>query len=144
MTDREKLIDLILNLTDEEAEQILLHMKEEEQEANEPFHKVVYLIKDAVTGKEYIGMTENYDRRVKYHMSRLKNGKHFVEDMQSDFNKHGDCFTVSILEEVNDRRQRKREFELIESHKSYIRGNGYNYKDRIFNNWRVAKERKNK
>lgn len=139
MSSRRKLLDLIRNLTDEEAERILPCVIEGGwREENTPCRKVVYAITNTATGKAYIGMTENYDRRIKYHMSRLKNGKHFVEDMQSDFNKYGDFFVTSILEEVTNRKQRRREFELIESHKTYLREIGYNYKDRIFDNWRKA------
>lgn len=137
MTNKEKVIALIHSLPDDKAEQLLKFVKEE---MKTPFRKVVYSIKNTATGKEYIGMTGNLERRIRYHMSRLKNGKHFVEDMQSDFNKHGDCFTVSVIEEVNCSLLKRREFELIESRKTYIRENGYNYKDRIFEKWRVAKK----
>ena len=144
MTNKEKLIDLILKLTSEEAERILTHLNELPKPEPKPtpkcpYHRVIYSIKCNKTGKEYIGRTENFESRVKRHMSLLRNGKHSIEDMQNDFDEYGD-FTVTILEEITDFKDRKREYELIESHKSYLRENGYNYKDTTFRRWKEAKK----
>jgi hypothetical protein len=73
-------------------------------------------------------------------MSLLKTGKHSIEDMQADYDLYGDDFTVSILEEITTYEDRKREYELIESHKSFVRENGYNYKDAGFKKWRGSKK----
>lgn len=143
MTNKEKLIDLILKMTNEEAERVVSHLLKEKNrsktESKPYYHRVIYSIRNNVTGKEYIGKTEDLDKRIKSHMSLLRNGKHNVEDMQSDFDKYGDDFTISVLEEITDYDQRQREYELIESHKSYIRENGYNYKDTVFRRWRGEK-----
>jgi group I intron endonuclease len=146
MTDKEKLFELIYKLTDEEAEQVLSYLRKEPNredtiKAQRPYHKFVYSIKNNVTGKEYIGRTNNVAKRVMNHMSRLQKGKHSVEDMQADYDLYGDKFTISILEEIKIYGDRKREYELIESHQSFIRGNGYNYNDRNFKRWREAKAR---
>jgi hypothetical protein len=63
-------------------------------------------------------------------MAALRGGYHKVEDMQSDFDEYGDDYTVSVLEEITSFENRKREYELMKIHQSYIRGIGYNYKDR--------------
>ena len=146
MSDRERLIDIILNLTDEEEKLLLSHWDEILRPEPIPgdkcyYHRFIYSIKCNETGKEYIGRTEDYERRIKYHMSRLQNGKHPIRDMQSDFDKYRDSFRVSVLEETTSVFQRDREYELIESHKSYLRENGYNYNDRIFKKWRDSKNR---
>ena len=140
MSNKEKLIEFILRLSNEDAE-LILNRLESEKKAKEDrlveikpkeYHKTIYSIKHNATGREYIGATDNFDRRIKSHLSALRNGRHKVEDMQADFDKYGYDYTISVLEEVTDYAQRHREYDLIEEHKSYIRGNGYNYKDAVF------------
>jgi group I intron endonuclease len=146
MTNKEKLIDFILKLTSEEAERLLAHLNEISKPEPKPtpkfpYHRVIYSIKCNETGKEYIGRTEDLKKRMISHMSLLRCGKHPVEDLQSDFNKYGDSFTVSVLDEINDFKQNKREYELIESRGTYIRENGYNYNDTVFRRWKRAKDK---
>lgn len=144
MTDREKLIDFVLKLTNEEAEKILSHLSEmSKPKPRSTYHRFIYSIKNNVTGREYIGRTADLKKRIQHHMACLRSGNHCVEDMQADFDKYGDNFTISILEEITDFKQNKREYELIESHKSYIRDNGYNYNDTTFRKWKAAKEKTN-
>jgi hypothetical protein len=71
-------------------------------------------------------------------MAFLKKGKHSVEDMQADYDKYGENYTISILDEITGESYREmcREFELMYEHESYIRGKGYNYKDRCFPRWK--------
>lgn len=141
MTDKEKLIEFILGLTDEEAELILSRLSKKTQRMPRRYHRYVYSIKHNVTGREYIGRTQNFDKRIAHHMADLRRGKHPVLDMQHDFDDYGDDFTISILEEITEFSQNKREYELMEEHESYIRGKGYNYRDTTFRRWKAAKER---
>ena len=145
MTDKEKLFELILKLSDRDAERLLAHVIHEkakaEEKAKPTYRRIIYSIKNNVTGKEYIGRTQDLDKRIKSHMATLRSGKHVVEDMQSDFDKYGDAFTITVLEEITEFAKNKREYELIESHESYIRDKGYNYNDTTFRRWKAAKER---
>jgi hypothetical protein len=54
--------------------------------------------------------------------------------MQADFDKYGDDYTVTILEEIVDYNDRYKEFQWMEKYQSHIRGNGYNYKEPHFFN----------
>ena len=138
MTNKEKLIEFILKLSNEEAERILSNLmgeiKKEKtcERAASGYHKTIYSIKHNVTGREYIGITHNFEERIKAHLCSLRGGRHNIEDMQSDFDKYGEDFTFTVLEEITDYSKRCREYDWMESHKSYIRGKGYNYKDVIF------------
>lgn len=76
MTDREKLIELIMNLTDEEAKQFLLQIGKQDNCKKYPYHRFIYSIKHNVTGKEYIGRTQYLEQRIAEHMSALRRGKH--------------------------------------------------------------------
>ena len=143
MSFKEQLIALILELTEADDVDLFYCMtkkmlsskesKKEKLKAVETvpidFHEVIYCIKHNVTGKEYIGRTGAFEKRIAYHMSLLRNGKHIVEDMQSDYDKYGEDYTITVLDEITDKEQRKREHELMLSRGSHIRGKGYNYKD---------------
>ena len=87
----------------------------------------VYMICHNQTGRKYIGQSGNAERRIKYHMTLLRAGKHPVEDMQKDFDEFGDNYTVSIL--GSNAGHPTLEIEMMEKHGTCIRGNGYNYKD---------------
>lgn len=147
MTNREKLIEYILKLNDEDAGRVLRHLREEKEQEQSvrkelpTKRRIVYSIKNNVTGKEYIGITGNLESRVKAHMSALRCGKHTVEDMQSDYDKYGEVFTVSELCESNDFPHNTREYELIESRGTYIREKGYNYNDTTFRRWKASREK---
>lgn len=135
MSNKENLIEFILKLSNEEAGLILNSLikgiREEKLYEGTPaeHHKVVYSIKHNVTGKEYIGSSCKPKTRIQHHLSALMRGRHPVEDMQSDFNDYGNDYTISILEKITDYSQKNREYELMESHGSNVRGKGYNYKD---------------
>lgn len=153
MTTKEKLIVLICTMTEEQAEAVLPvvqlvkkqktekpkeESKKEPKKEPKPFHEIVYCIKHNKTGKEYIGRSGCYLRRIKEHMALLKKGKHTIEDMQSDYDKYGEDYTITILDEITGGSywETSREFELMYEHESYIRGKGYNYKDRCFPRWK--------
>ena len=88
----------------------------------------VYMIRHNVTGRMYIGRSENVPLRIKQHFWQLRAGKHPIEDMQNDFEVYGNDFTVSILGEV-DNDHLKLEIEMMDKYNSTTRGVGYNYKD---------------
>ena len=61
--------------------------------------------------------------------------------MQFDFYLYGNDYTITVLEQINDFEQNKREYMLIEEHESYIRGKGYNYNDTTFIRWKLLRDR---
>lgn len=97
------------------------------------FPRTVYAIRHNKTNRVYIGSSKRPESRVNSHIYALRCGRHPVEDMQSDFNKYGEDYTVSFLEVITEYENRFREYELMKEFKSNIRGSGYNYKDRYFN-----------
>lgn len=88
----------------------------------------IYMIKDTVTERAYIGRSQNPQRRIYQHFLALRRGCHAVEDMQADFNAHADGFTAFILSEAEPTNPRS-EIEMMEKYRTCVRGEGYNYKD---------------
>lgn len=67
---------------------------------------IVYCILNKQNEKRYVGSTVGLYHRKNDHLHRLRNGKHYSELMQKDFNEWGeDSFVIFVLEEVktNDR-----------------------------------------
>jgi uncharacterized protein YeeX (DUF496 family) len=150
MSSREKLFLYVASLSEEDVDDALWLLKfflgkeehkEEHKETPKPFYEEVYCIKHNKTGKEYIGRSGSCERRIKEHMSRLRKGKHPVEDMQADYDKFGEDYTITVIGKITDYRDISTEFELMNEHGSYIRGKGYNYKDRCFPRWKRRSEK---
>jgi hypothetical protein len=89
--------------------------------------KKVYLIRHNKTNRVYIGSSKEVDIRIRKHMSDLRHHRHPVEDMQEDFDRYGDDYTVTILEDSS--KETRDEYEWQSIYRSYVRGKGYNYKD---------------
>ena len=63
----------------------------------------VYLIKNLVNKKFYIGSTKNFNVRKLRHIQTLKNNYHHNVHLQRSFNKHGlKNFVFEILEECTE------------------------------------------
>ncbi len=106
----------------------------------------IYAIQHNETKKVYIGCSKNVPGRYQQHISRLRHNKHSSKEMQEDFDKYGEDFSVFILEEIENIREEeyKSEFGLITTKhiaeykwmKEYdTLDNGYNsqdYKARYF------------
>ena len=61
----------------------------------------IYMIKNVVNGKFYIGSSKDINKRWIIHKSRLKTNKHDNIILQRSYNKHGeDSFIYSIIEET--------------------------------------------
>lgn len=93
----------------------------------------IYCIRHNATNRVYIGRSQRVELRVKRHLEALRGHRHIVEDMQADFDQHGDNYTISILEENVDCTDCIKEYQWMEKYQSHIRGKGYNYKDPHFN-----------
>lgn len=65
--------------------------------------RCVYLIRNLVNGRIYVGSTINFPQRKWRHLYDLKKGKHCSRFMQRDFNKcGGDAFVIEVLEVVSE------------------------------------------
>lgn len=61
----------------------------------------VYKITNNISGKIYIGESENIDRRWKEHLTDFENNNHCNKQLQTDFNNYGkDSFTFEVIESI--------------------------------------------
>lgn len=82
------------------------------------------------TGKYYVGLSHDPDKRFKLHRSLLHLGKHPVEDMQADYNASADKYLdYFILTTVETESERYREQQWQLALRTNEREFGYNYKD---------------
>lgn len=104
--------------------------------------KQIYKIQHNVTGRMYIGSTKNFEARIAAHLWKLKAGNHPVEDMQEDFNKYGNDYTISIIGEIANNDEKQKEYDEMDKCNSCVRGIGYNYNDtRIATKKRFSEKR---
>lgn len=74
----------------------------------------IYCITNAKNGKTYIGSSKNIYHRLKRHQSELRRGIHANPYLQNSYNKYGgDCFNVSLIEEVSVELLTQKEQEYI-------------------------------
>ena len=99
----------------------------------------IYCIRHNVTNRVYIGSSQRVDARIRSHFAALMGHRHIVEDMQDDFDKYGNDYTVTILEEIVDYNDKHKEYRWMEKFRSNVRGEGYNYKDHVFTSREKAK-----
>ena len=64
------------------------------------------------------------------HIYSLRNHQHSIEDMQRDYDDFGEDYSLYLLDEIKVFSERRKEYEWMTKLKSYIRGRGYNYKDK--------------
>lgn len=90
----------------------------------------IYAIKHNITNRVYIGSSFHLKERIESHMSRLRNHRHHIEDMQDDFDKYGENYSIEVVDEILCWEDRHKEYEWMEKYSSRIRGVGYNYLDK--------------
>lgn len=93
------------------------------------YPRVIYKITHTVTNRCYIGSTADFECRMKNHFNALKAHRHPVADMQQDFDKFGNHFSIEIIGEMQSISEFQKEYDAMEECLSFIRGLGYNYKD---------------
>jgi group I intron endonuclease len=88
----------------------------------------IYLIKNTINNKVYVGSAVNIDRRWSQHKHYLKEGKHHSEHLQKAWDKYGEQnFTFDIIEEVsNPEHLLAYEQVYLDYYKSYEGDRGYN------------------
>lgn len=94
------------------------------------YPRKVYAIRHEVTNRVYIGSSCHVDRRFTEHLAALRANRHPVNDMQADFDRYGEKFTVTVLDHIASDREKDKEFEWMDKNRSWVRGVGYNYNDR--------------
>ena len=90
------------------------------------YPRFIYAIQHNESKRMYIGITRNVKRRYLNHIYALRSGKHSIEDMQKDFDEYGENYTLFVLEDLD------KEYEYMREYQTYVRGIGYNYKDKVF------------
>ncbi len=108
--------------------------------------RFVYVIGNKVTGRKYVGSSQNPKYRMGQHFEWLKIGKHSVELFQEDYNTYGvDSFETRVVGEYSFDEARRMESFLMKILKSQNSAYGYNYKDKsgtskyaIKYRWRIA------
>lgn len=78
----------------------------------------VYMIKNETNGKFYIGSSKNINKRWSQHKSDLKRGKHKNTHLQRSYNKNGNVFSYTILEETDDDSLLLKEQEYIDKYRN--------------------------
>lgn len=88
----------------------------------------IYKIETKHNSKVYIGSSDNVERRIKTHFSRLKRNVHHSAYLQSTYNKYGkENLIVSVIEVLEDNSQKVvREQYWMDYYKSYDKKYGYN------------------
>lgn len=88
----------------------------------------IYLIRNKVNGKVYVGQSINVFERFEGHLKDLRRNKHHSPHLQQAFMKYGEkVFEHSVLEEVLDEtRLESREQYWIDFYDSMNREKGYN------------------
>lgn len=97
--------------------------------------KGIYIIKNKVNNKVYIGQSKNLGQRYASHIRRIKTKTHYNEILQRAFEKYGiDNFEYSILEEVlEDNILNEREKYWIDFYGGINCESVYNLKDPLLN-----------
>ena len=88
----------------------------------------IYLIKNTINNKVYIGSAVNFDRRWKQHRQLLKLGQHHSGHLQYAWNAYGEqSFTFDVIEEVSNLKHLlSYEQVYLDYYKSYEGDKGYN------------------
>lgn len=90
----------------------------------------IYLIKNNVTNRRYVGRTSSPSKRFKQHFTALVGKRHPNELMQYDFERFGiDSFETEILEVSDNFTRTSAEGKWMLEFKTYDTKYGYNYKD---------------
>lgn len=88
----------------------------------------IYAIRNAATGRVYVGSSCNISRRWKEHRTDLRRGKHHSPKLQKSWDKYGECsFEFSLLEAVADNSLlAEREQVWMDALSATLRTHGFN------------------
>lgn len=87
----------------------------------------IYIIKNILSNKLYVGKTYCFEKRKNSHLSKLRRGNHFNKHLQHSYNKNGESiFVFEILEECDEAALDEREMYWISFYNSTDDSIGYN------------------
>jgi hypothetical protein len=87
----------------------------------------IYIIKNTLTDKVYIGKASCFASRQKEHLRKLKYGKHINKHLQCSYNKYGkNVFIFDVVEECGESLIDDREKHWISFYNSTNDSKGYN------------------
>lgn len=92
----------------------------------------IYQIRNKITNKVYVGSAKDFSKRWARHFLDLEKGKHCSIKLQRSYNKHGNVFECSILEEIPYEKELIIERENFWISKLSSKENGYNIADASF------------
>ncbi len=88
----------------------------------------IYIIRNLINNKIYLGSAVNLKRRFYEHKTRLRIGTHHNEILQRSWNKYGEeNFYFQILEHLEETKLLQRETELIWALDCDNKNKGYNF-----------------
>lgn len=105
------------------------------------YPRKVYVITHNKTNRNYIGSSYDAVLRFYQHISDLRGGRHIVEDMQKDFDEHGEDYSFAVLDSINGCDENHKEYEWQKKYQSNVRGIGYNYRDTKWRSCEYAERR---
>jgi group I intron endonuclease len=87
----------------------------------------IYLIRNSVDKRVYVGMSKNLSDRIARHRRYLKKGNHDNKQLQEMFNRYGDIFSYEILHQGEYTLDELYEMEKqeIERHRAFTAGFNY-------------------
>ena len=89
----------------------------------------IYMLYNFANNKIYVGHTVHPEIRKRDHINALRRGSHPNKEMQADFDKFGDVFFFTIIEEKCGFREKSNEYEWMRKLKTYDERYGYNTHD---------------
>lgn len=102
----------------------------------ESWQSGVYVIRNTVNGKVYVGSAVNLEKRKRQHFQNLKGNYHYNVYLQAAFNKYGEsAFEFAVLALVPEKeRLLDVEQEFIDFHDAANRTHGYNSRPKASSN----------
>lgn len=67
---------------------------------------VIYALQHNATKKLYIGQTNDLYKRYALHLYELRSKKHRSKELQRDFDTYGEDFSIYVLEEIENLKER--------------------------------------
>jgi len=105
----------------------------------------IYIIKNLVNSKVYVGSSKRPNKRKWEHFSSLNKGKHPSCHLQKAYSKYGrEFFEFSIIEECTSDIRKERELHHISTFKSHLRDFGYNIDEPNESNFTCSAETREK
>lgn len=91
----------------------------------------VYILKNVVNDKKYVGCTKKPYDRMKHHLSMLRSGNHINKKLQNDFDLYGEnAFSFEIVDSSGSIEMFHAESSWMDFFNSYDENKGYNDKDK--------------